>query len=127
MRKILPLLPLRCLMAACFLGALPLRDAGAQSEPAKLYRMDLVAVFGTRPLQFRFVVSFPLERMFIVESMETLKQFVDTIPRGATLQWAPSDMRMPNEPPVFASPDEETAFEAYCRERGVRFVHVPAG
>ena len=58
--------------------------------------------------------------------MEKLKDFLGRLPRGTEVRWAPGCERLGDEP-LLSSEKDMTAFQTFMKEKGLRFVLVPAG
>jgi hypothetical protein len=116
-------LALLCTAAAAQQPAAPVK-APAAVAPAK-YRVEMVSVFGVRPKEEFLVVVFP-GGGFAFKALDSLKTFVATLPRGSSLEWAPScSAPQPTSPLATAAQLRE--FEEYCKEKGIQFVRIPSG
>jgi hypothetical protein len=76
---------------------------------------------GTQPPEWVFVVG-----QVGFKSLDSFTEFVERLPKGSTLEWAPGCKRIGGEP-LLSSGEEMEAFRRFCEERGIRFVRVPSG
>ena len=90
-------------------------------QPAPKYRMQLVHIFETEATEFIFVVG---NSGF--KSIDSLKAFVNRLPAGSTLEWAPGCKRSGDEP-LLSSEEAMDDFKAFCAERNINFILVPSG
>ena len=96
----------------------------APADASRAYILEIAPFADT-------VASGHLEFVFIVNgiayrSFAALKDRVASLPSGASLTWAPSDMRTTTEQPL-STDAELKEFEAHCTAHNVRFIRVPAG
>jgi hypothetical protein len=111
------------LAALLLLSVLAASPAGADDarEPAEL-EMQLVYIFEDRPDPgYVFVIGQSGFR-----SVESLKKYLATLPRGTELRWAPGCKRFGGEP-LLSSEKDMKDFEAFLSGHGIRFVLVPGG
>jgi hypothetical protein len=112
------------LLIAILLFAAPLvcaqDDERPPQQPPK-YEMRLVYIFESDSPEFIFVVGNAGFR-----SVASLKKFLESLPPGSTLEWAPGCRRMGDEP-LLSSELEMEVFKAFCVERGIKFILVPSG
>lgn len=113
------LLWLSVILLAVFLRA----DAqeNVPPEPPPKYRMELVYIFDENSTEFIFVIG---NAGF--KSVDSLKNFLRSLPPGSNLEWAPGCMRRGNEP-LLSSEWEMEEFKAFCAESNINFVLVPSG
>jgi hypothetical protein len=57
-------------------------------------------------------------------SVNSLKRYLESWPRGSELKWAPGCSRLGGEP-LLSSEQEMRAFRAFLEKRGIKFVLVP--
>lgn len=105
-----------------FFAALPARaqENGQPQSPPK-YRMELIYIFEGESPEFIFVIGNAGFR-----SVAALKRFLENLPPGSTLEWAPGCRRMGQEP-LLSSEQEMDDFKAFCIEKGINFILVPSG
>jgi hypothetical protein len=76
--------------------------------------------------------KYRMELVYIIDgnagfkSIDSLKEFLSTLPPGSHLEWSPGCLRMGNEP-LLSSEWEMEEFKAFCAERNINFVLVPSG
>ena len=116
-RRRLLWVPLILLSAVCHTHAQEI----AQPEPPPKYRMELVYIFEADSPEFIFVVG-----NVGFKSVESLKNFLNNLPPGSILEWAPGCKRIGSEP-LLSSEEEMEAFKTFCVERGITFILVPSG
>ena len=98
---------------------------GADVPPR--YRMEVITVADATPREEIAVALFP-QGGTAFKTLRGLQQFVDSLPRGATLEWSPGcDRRSEVAGSFLASTEQIAAFRAYCQERKVNFIVVPSG
>jgi hypothetical protein len=96
------------------------QENGQPQSPPK-YRMELVYIFEASPTEFILVVD---NAGF--KSVDSLKEFLSTLPSGSILEWAPGCRRMGDEP-LLSSEQEMQEFKVFCAERNIKFVLIPSG
>ena len=109
------------LWLAVSLCVLLLRADAQETQPTPKYRMELVYIVEENSTEFIFVIGHAG-----FKSVESLKNFLSSLPPGSTLEWAPGCLRMGNEP-LLSSAQEMEEFKAFCAERNINFVLVPSG
>ena len=95
--------------------------AARPEEPPPVYELELVSVFDPSETEFLFVIGNSGFR-----TVESLENFLATLPPGTTLRWSPGCVRVGGEP-LLSSESEVEAFQAFCREHRIDFVLVPSG
>ena len=89
-------------------------------EPIK-GELKLIYVFDGPKTEFILVIG---QSGF--KSVNSLKRYLETWPRGSELKWAPGCSRLGGEP-LLSSEQEMRAFRAFLQKRRIKFVLVPAG
>ena len=92
-----------------------------QPQPPPKFRMELVYIFEGEATEYIFVIGGTG-----FKSVESLKEFLRSLPPGSNLEWAPGCRRMGNEP-LLSSEQEMEEFKAFCAERNINFLLVPSG
>jgi len=90
-------------------------------EPPPVYELELVSVFESSDPEFLFVIGNSGFR-----TVESLENFLATLPPGTTLRWSPGCVRVEGEP-LLSAESEMEAFQTFCREHRIDFVLVPSG
>ena len=85
------------------------------------YRLELVYIFEDETTEFIFIIG-----GVGFKTVESLKNFLSSLPPGSMLEWAPGCRRTGNEP-LLSSELEMAEFKAFCLERNINFVLVPSG
>ncbi len=93
----------------------------AQPQSLPKYRMELVYVFDADAPEFIFVIG---NTGF--KSVVSLKKFLNTLPAGSILEWAPGCRQIGNEP-LLSTEQEMEDFKAFCAEKNIEFVLIPSG
>ena len=111
-----------CALVLLSFVALHLRaqENGLSPLPPK-YRMELVYIFEPGSTEYIFVIGNVGFR-----SVASLKEYVGKLPAGSTIEWAPGCLRMGGEP-LLSSEQEMEDFKAFCVEKNISFILVPAG
>ena len=114
---------MRHIAAAALATILSLSTASAESraEPPPAYEMKLVYIFDTAEPEILFVIGNSGFR-----TVESLKNFLTSVPPGTKLAWAPGCIRMGKEPLLSAEYEMED-FKAFCLAHGIDFVLIPSG
>jgi hypothetical protein len=63
---------------------------------------------------------------FAFKTLDSLKTFAATLPRGVSLEWAPSCSPLQATSPL-AKAAQMKEFEDFCKEKGIQFVRIPSG
>lgn len=92
-----------------------------QPPPPPKYQMELVRIFGSDSPEFIFVVG-----KIGFKSVDSLKEFVGSLPAGSTIEWAPGCVRMGGEPLLSSDPEMED-FKAFCAAKNINFILVRSG
>lgn len=101
---------------------MPWRVCVAQeARPPLKYELKLVYIFEGKEPEFIFVVG---QSGF--KSIESLKRFLGSLPKGSEIRWAPGCERVGKEP-LLSSEEDMRAFRLFIEERGIKFVLVPSG
>jgi hypothetical protein len=110
-------------IAVILLSAVLPARAQEQTQPqlAPKYRMELVYIFEASATEFIFVIG---NSGF--KSVASLKDFLERVPPGSTLEWAPGCLRLGGEP-LLSSEQELEEFKKFCAEKNINFVLVPSG
>ncbi len=110
-----------CLVILLF-GVLSVQaQEDGQLPPPPQYRLELVYIFEANPTEYIFLVGNVGFR-----SVDSLKKFIGDLPPGSILEWAPGCLRSGGEPLLSSSEDMED-FKAFCAEKNIKFVLMPAG
>lgn len=112
-----------CLFILVFAGA----SAAAQEAPAapspQKYRLELVRIVETYPTEYVFVLGSVGFR-----SVDSLKNFLGTLPAGSIVEWAPGCKRSGDEPLISIGQERELAeFRTFCETKKIDFILVPSG
>ena len=73
-----------------------------------------------------------VEYLFIIngllafKTIEGLKQYIEFLPEGSSLTWAPGCSRSGNEP-LLPSSEEMEDFRIFCEKYGIIFNLIPSG
>ena len=102
------------------LCAVPVLMARVNPSPVK-YELRLIHIFEGKELQHIFVIG---DSGFT--SVESLKEFLGTLPAGSEIKWAPGCERFGKEPLLSSEKDLEE-FKTFLKEKGISFVLVPSG
>jgi hypothetical protein len=121
MKRFKYLLWLVVLMLSPVLQAQAQESEQQQPQSPPKYRLELVYIFEAETTEFIFVIG-----GVGFKSVESLKNFLSSLPPGSSLEWAPGCRRMGNEP-LLSSELEMAEFKAFCLERNINFVLVPSG
>ena len=100
--------------------ALSVASAESRAEPPA-YELNLVYVFEGPQPEFLFVIGNSGFR-----TVESLKNFLATVPAGTTLKWSPGCVRVGGEP-LLSSEYEMEEFKAFCLDHRIDFVLIPSG
>lgn len=90
-------------------------------EPPAAYDLELVYLFDMPEPEILFVIGITGFR-----TVESLKNFLASVPPGTKLKWAPGCIRTGKEP-LLSSEYEMEDFKAFCLEHGIDFVLIPSG
>jgi hypothetical protein len=93
---------------------------GSEAQPGK-HELQLIYVFEGGKPEFIFVIG---QSGF--KSVAALEKYLETLPAGSELRWAPGCERFGGEP-LLSSEQETQAFRDFLARRGIRFVLVPSG
>ena len=93
----------------------------ALAQPPTTYELKLVHIFEGAQTEHVFVVG---ESGF--RSVESLKAFLATLPKGSEVRWAPGCVRFGNEP-LLSSEADLAAFRAFLDKKGIKLTLVPSG
>ena len=109
-----------------FLGLLlavvaPLSAVGETEQQPVKQELQLIYVVEAQETKFIFVIG---QAGFT--SVAALKQYLQTLPPGSELRWAPGCERLGGEP-LLSSVQEMQSFRAFLEQRGIKFVLVPSG
>ena len=106
------------LLALC---ALPVfADQPARSPPVQI-ELRLVHIFEGTETKHIFVIG---DSGFT--SVESLKDYLGTLPHGSEVRWAPGCDRFGNEP-LLSSEKDLNEFRAFLSQKGIKLVLVPSG
>jgi hypothetical protein len=72
--------------------------------------------------QYVFVIN----GLVAYKTLDGLKKYLKNLPKDSTLTWAPSCLRMGDEP-LLSSKDEMKKFREFCESVGIKFTLVPSG
>lgn len=110
-------------VAAALATILSLSSASAESraEPPPAYEMKVVYLFDPPEPEILFVIGNSGFR-----TVESLKNFLASVPQGTKLTWAPGCIRTGKEP-LLSSDYEMDEFKRFCLEHGIDFVLIPSG
>ena len=59
-------------------------------------------------------------------TVSSLKRFIAGLPAGSILEWAAGCLRFGNEP-LLSSEVAMKRFVRFCKRKGIKFIHIPAG
>ena len=90
---------------------------------ASTYRMEPITDFDATPYRTDFVITGPDAKKASYRTVEAVKQFIATLPKGVTLQWAPSDIGTGHE----ITPQQISEIKKHCEEKGILFDVDEAG
>ncbi len=90
-------------------------------RPPVKYELKLVYIFEGKDPEFIFVVG---NSGF--KSVESLKRFLGSLPKGSEITWDPGCRRVGKEP-LLSSEEDMRAFRLFLEERGIKFILVPSG
>ena len=93
-----------------------------KSKPENLTMTLAYVADAGEPRQYVFVIGTGL---VAYKTVEGLKKFVKTLPKGSTLTWAPSCRQ--GGGPLLDSEDDMKKFREFCESIGIKFVLVPSG
>jgi len=88
---------------------------------AEKYELKLIYVFEAGKTDYMFAIGNSGFR-----SVESLKKFLGSRPRGTEVTWAPGCERMGGEP-LLSSEQEMQSFKEFLNEHGIKFVLIPSG
>ena len=111
--------------ALILLGSLFPVPAFAQDEKPKHDDLTMSQAWiadGTDTNRFVFVVN----GVVAFKTVDGLKKYLEGVPKGSTLTWAPGCCRMPDQP-LLGSGEEMKKFKEFCEAIGVKFTLVPSG
>lgn len=74
------------------------------------------------PKQYVFVIN----GVVAYKTLDGLKKYLNGIPSGSSLTWAPGCCRNGNEP-LLGSDEEMKQFQEFCKSVGIKFTLVPSG
>ncbi len=89
-------------------------------QPVK-HELQLIYVFEGQKPEFIFVIG---QSGF--KTVAALDRYLETLPPGSELRWAPGCERLGGEP-LLSSEEDMKAFRAFLKEKGIKFVLVPSG
>jgi hypothetical protein len=111
-----------CLLVMLLVGVLNVHaQETGQSPPPPKYRLELVYIFEATPTEYIFLVG-----NIGFKSVASLKKFLSDLPPGSILEWSPGCLRQGGEPLLSSAQDMED-FKAFCAEKEISFILVPAG
>ena len=101
----------------------PLSSRSQTTESTNKYRLDLVYIFdGDKgKTEYIFVIG---NSGF--KSVASLKRFLENVPSGSILEWAPGCDRFGDEP-LLSSEKDMAEFIAFCKKRNIKFILIPSG
>jgi len=102
------------------LNALAPSRAAQPPAPSTL-NLQLVYVNEGTEMRYVFVIG---QSGFT--SVESLKAYLGTLPKGTEVRWAPGCERLGREP-LLSSERDMKDFEAFLKRKGIKFTLVPAG
>jgi hypothetical protein len=91
------------------------------SQAPMKYEMKLIYVFEGKEPEYIFVIG---NSGF--KSIETLKQFLRSLPAGSEITWNPGCRRLGNEP-LLSSEKEMDSFKIFLKSKGIKFKLIPSG
>lgn len=114
--------PNLCLPLMLFLGVLNVHaQSKRQPPPPPKYQLELVYIFEANPNEYILRVG-----NVGFKSVASLKNFLKDLPPGSILEWSPGCLRYGGEL-LLSSAHEMEDFKAFCAEKKIRFIIVPAG
>ena len=99
----------------------PLSASGEFERQSVKHELQLIYVFEGQKTEFIFVIG---QSGF--KSVASLKQYLETLPPGSELRWAPGCDRLGGEP-LLSSESDMHAFRDFLAAHGIKFVLVPSG
>lgn len=116
---------MKTLTAALLLAIVVLRGEYLQSaQPNTNYRLTRQGVAGLASPQWIFVIVTPEGYPWIATDAKLRWMIEQAVPANATLEWAPGCKRISGQP--LETVKELTALKAFCMERKVKLVQIPA-
>lgn len=89
--------------------------------PPQKYELNLIYIFEGKDPEYVFTVG---NSGF--KSVESLRNFLGSVPKGSEVRWAPGCERFGKEP-LLSSDKEMASFRKFLEDRGIKFTLVPAG
>ena len=74
------------------------------------------------PAQYIFVIN----GVVAYKSVEDLKNYLKSLPKGSTLTWSPGCCRFGNEP-LLSSKEDMKKFIEFCDSIGIKLILIPSG
>lgn len=115
----------RFLVTLMFCGLMVPALAQAQTverQPENLTMTLAWIADGGEPQQYVFVIN----GVVAYKTLDGLKKYLEDLPKGSTLTWAPGCCRMGSEP-LLSSQEELEKFREFCESAGIKFILVPSG
>lgn len=115
----------KILYILCFAG-ISLSAIAAEKQPEPVdYKLDLVWMAdGKTDEKSEYIYT--INHSVGFKTIEKLKEYIETLPKGSKLTWAPGCIRMGGEP-LLSSEKDMADFQAFCKEQGINLVIIPAG
>ena len=98
-------------------------------------RYGLQEIEGVQPKSYRLKVEYDSSAKsyyYAVEgnrlrTYEALKEFLETLPQGTLLEHQTDCVTFTSQPPLLRTQEELNALKTFCEQKGIVFIHYPAG
>ncbi|SRR5258708_7285961 len=92
----------------------------ASPESPTPYTLQVISMSKTEPIEFIYTVG-----RVGFRTLADLRNFIQTMPKGSVLRYAPSCRTWSGEP--LRTDKEIQALRAFCQDHGIVFQFIPAG
>ena len=96
-----------------------------KSIEAAKYELALVWV-ADRAMKKEPAYIFTINNVVGFSTVVDLKKYIETMPKGSILRWAPGCDRMGDEP-LLASEKDLKEFKSFCEKHDIELVMIPSG
>jgi hypothetical protein len=110
-----------CLLVWVLSGA-DIAEARAEDSPSPpVYELNLIGIYEEEKPEYIFAIGGSGFR-----SVESLKKFLGSRPKGTEVRWAPGCVRMGGEP-LLSSEKDMQDFRTFLEQHGIKFTLIPSG
>ncbi len=93
----------------------------ADERVPQKYELRLIYIFEQKEPEYIFTIG---DSGF--KTVDSLKNFLGSLPAGSEVKWAPGCTRFGKEP-LLSSEKDMDEFRSFLKKKGITFVLVPAG